>query len=198
MPILLAQRWWVPVVRGIAAILFGVLCWVKPGLSLFTLVMLFGAYAIVDGAVNLALAIKGRHLMARWGVLIVEGVASIAAGVLAFIWPGITALVLLYIIAAWAVVTGILEISAAIRLRKTIRGEWMLALAGVLSIAFGVLLSIFPGAGALTVVLWIGAYCVVFGALLMALGFRLRSFQHKPAQPSTPEQHLPTGGLPAT
>jgi uncharacterized membrane protein HdeD (DUF308 family) len=198
MPMLLAQRWWVPVVRGVAAVVFGILCWVRPGLSLLTLVLLFGAYALVDGAFNLVLAIRGRHRVSRWGMLVVEGLASIAAGVLAFIWPGITALVLLYIIAAWAVVTGILEIGAAIRLRKTIRGEWMLAIAGVLSIAFGVLLAMFPGAGALTVVLWIGAYCVVFGALLIALGFRLRAWQDKPAQPSAPGQHLPTGGVPAT
>jgi uncharacterized membrane protein HdeD (DUF308 family) len=195
---LLAQRWWALALRGLAAIVFGVLCFVRPGLSLFALLFLFGAYALVDGVFNLVMGIKGRHDLPRWGVLVAEGVASIAAGALTFVWPKITALVLLYIIAAWAVVTGVLEMVAAVRLRKQIHGEWMMGLAGVLSIAFGVLLSLFPGAGALTVVFWIGAYCVVFGGVLIALAFRLRAVHHKPAKPSAPEQHLPTGGVPAT
>ncbi len=195
MPMLLAQRWWVLTIRGLAAILFGILTFVAPQISLITLVLLWGAYALVDGAFNLVMGFRGRGRLPRWGVLAAEGVVSIAAGVLTCMWPGITALVLLYIIAGWAVVTGVMEIVAAVRLRKQIRGEWMLGLAGVLSIAFGVLLALFPGAGALTVVLWIGAYAVVFGALLVALSIRLRSLQRK--RPHAPEQQLPTGGVPA-
>src|ERR1700704_2139141 len=123
MPMMLAQRWWILAVRGAAAVLFGILTFVAPQISLVTLVMLFGAYALVDGAFNLVLAFRGRGRLPRWGMLVAEGVSSIAAGVMTFMWPAITALVLLYIIAAWAMVTGVMEIVAAVRLRKQIRGE---------------------------------------------------------------------------
>jgi uncharacterized membrane protein HdeD (DUF308 family) len=144
-----------------------------------------GAYAFVDGvlAVLAALRLHGDVGSERWWALLVEGLAGVAAGVLTFIWPSITALVLLYLIAAWAVVTGAFEILTAIRLRKEIANEWLLVLAGVASVAFGVLLAIQPGAGAVAVVWLIEAYAVVFGLLLLALAFRLHGWkniiQHK-------------------
>lgn len=176
MAILLAHRWWTLALRGAAAIVFGILCFVWPGPSLYALVLLFGAYALVDGAFNLVLALRGPSGGPRWRSLIFEGIASIVFGALTFLWPGITALVLLFLIAAWAVVTGVMELAAAIRLRKQIQGEWVLGLSGLLSMVFGLLLFIWPGAGAVAVVFWIGAYSIVFGSLLVVLAFRLRAW----------------------
>jgi uncharacterized membrane protein HdeD (DUF308 family) len=176
----LARNWWAALLRGLAAILFGVLTFLSPAISLAALVLVFGVYAIADGVLAVVTALRRRGGSERWGMLLLEGVVGVLAGVVALIMPGITALALLYVIAAWAVVTGALEIAAAIQLRKAISGEWLLALSGVLSVGFCLLLVAFPGAGALTVVLWIGAYALVFGALLIALAFRLRALRGDP------------------
>jgi len=172
----LARNWWAFVLRGAAAILFGLLTFFMPGMALLTLVYMFGFYAIADGVFNLIAGFRHSGTQLPWWALLIEGLLGILAGIVALAWPGLTALVLLYVIAGWAVATGILEIVAAIRLRKLITGEWMLALMGVLSLAFGILIAIFPGAGALTVVLWIGAYAIIFGIMLIALGLRLHSW----------------------
>jgi len=190
MVIALASRWWTLAARGIAAILFGILTFISPGLSLFALVILFGAWAFADGVFNLVMALRTRK-GERWGWLVLEGVTSIIVGILTFFWPGITALSLLFLIAAWSVVTGIAEVVAAIRLRKLIRGEWLLGLSGVLSIVFGLLLFAFPGAGALAVIFWIGAYSIVFGSLLVALAFRLRAWARDTSH------HVPPDRAPA-
>jgi uncharacterized membrane protein HdeD (DUF308 family) len=184
----LADRWWSLALRGAAAILFGAITLFAPGIGLFTLVILFGAYAVVDGAFNLVMASRGARRGKPWGSLVFQGLASLIAGVLTFVWPKITALVLVLLISAWAVVTGISAIVAAIRLRKHIRGEWLLGLSGILSIAFGVLLFLFPAAGALTLAIWVGAYALVTGVLLLVLGFRLRKWR------GPRERHVPTGG----
>ncbi len=168
------SNWWALVLRGLVALLFGVLTFVWPEISLTALVMLFGAYALVDGLFTAVAAFRAPEGYKHWWALLLEGVFGVAAGVLAFVWPGITALVLLYLIAAWALVTGVFEVAAAVRLRKLISGEWLLALSGALSVLFGVMLVAWPGAGALAVLWLIGAYAVLFGVLLMALGFRLR------------------------
>lgn len=165
--------WWALVLRGIAAIAFGILAFVWPQITLTALVFLWGAYALVDGAFAIAAGIKTYGENKRWWLLLLEGILGVGAGIVAFVIPGITALILLILIAAWAIVTGVFEIIAAIQLRKEIKGEWLLALAGVASILFGVLLLFNPGAGALAVVWLIGAYAIVFGALLIALGLRL-------------------------
>ena len=168
----LARHWWVIGLRGLAAILFGVLAFVWPGMTLAVLVLLFGAYALVDGVLTLIAAFRGgvQHRI----VMLVEGVVSVLAGLAAFVWPGLTALVLLYIIAFWAIVTGVLEIVAAIRVRRAISNELGLVIGGVLSVVFGVVLLIAPGAGALAVIFLIGAYAVVFGIALLGLAWRLR------------------------
>jgi uncharacterized membrane protein HdeD (DUF308 family) len=170
----LARNWWVVLVRGLMGILFGIATFLAPGISLAALVIVFGAYAFADGVLAIISAVRRRGAD-RWWLLLLEGVVGIAAGVVTALWPGITALALLYLIAAWALVTGALEIAASIRLRKAITGEWLLALSGVASIALGVMLALFPGPGALALVIWIGAYAFVFGALLIGLSFRLRS-----------------------
>jgi uncharacterized membrane protein HdeD (DUF308 family) len=175
--LVLVGNWWTFILRGIIAILFGLLVFIRPGMALLTLVFLFGFYAIADGVFNLIAAFRRTSVDQQpWWALLLEGIVSIIAGMVALFIPGLTALVLLYIIAAWAVVTGALEIAAAIRLRRQINHEWLLALAGVLSIAFGVLIALFPGAGALAVLVWIGAYSIVFGIMLIALGMRLRKW----------------------
>jgi uncharacterized membrane protein HdeD (DUF308 family) len=179
---LLARNWWVVLLRGIAGIVFGILTFFLPEISLAALVLVFGAYSFADGVLAIISAIRGRE-NDRWWVLLLEGLAGVAAGVITLFWPGITALALLYVIAAWALVTGGLEIAAAIRLRKVITGEWLLILAGVASVAFGILLALFPGPGALAVVLWIGAYALVSGALLLALAFKLRSWNRTHTSP---------------
>ena len=190
MVIAFASRWWTLAARGIAAILFGILTFISPGLSLFALVILFGAWAFADGVFNLVMAVRTRK-GERWGWLVLEGVTSIIVGILTFFWPGITALSLLFLIAAWSVVTGIAEVVAAIRLRKLIRGEWLLGLSGVVSIVFGLFLLAFPGAGALAVIFWIGAYSIVFGSLLVALAFRLRAWARDTSH------HVPPDRAPA-
>jgi uncharacterized membrane protein HdeD (DUF308 family) len=171
-----AQNWWLLALRGVLAILFGIIAFVWPGITLLVLVLLFGAYALLDGVFSIVAAFSDRASKQRWWVLLLEGLLGIAAGIIAFLWPGMTAFALVYLIAAWAIITGVLEIAAAIRLRQEIEGEWLLALGGVASIIFGVLMVIWPGTGALALVWLIGAYAIVFGVLMIALAFRLRSW----------------------
>jgi uncharacterized membrane protein HdeD (DUF308 family) len=173
----LARNWWVLALRGIAAILFGILVFVWPGIALTSLILLFGAYAIVDGVLSIANGIRDRATNSRWWVMLLEGLVGILAGIATFIWPEITAFVLLYIIAFWAIFTGIMQIIAAIELRKEIEGELLLGLGGLASVIFGILLIVFPGTGALTVLWLIGGFSIAFGVLMLILAFRLRGMQ---------------------
>lgn len=182
---ILARNWWVFALRGVAAIIFGILAIIWPLLTLQVLVLLFGAYALVDGVFTVIAGIASHERNQRWWMMLLEGIAGIIVGILTFFWPGTTALVLLYFIAAWAIVTGVLEIVAAIQMRRIIENEWMMILAGIASILFGLLLFIFPGAGALSLVWLIGAYSIVFGILLIILALRLRGMPHGPAATGT-------------
>src|SRR5574339_450652 len=173
----LSQNWWLLVLRGVLGILFGIAAFVWPGITLLTLIILFGVYAIVDGAVAVGTGLSRTKDSPRWWTFLVEGLLSIGAGVVALIWPGVTTLVLIYIIAGWAIFTGILEIVATIRLRHEITNEWMLALGGLISVALGVLLFFQPAAGSLAIVWTIASYAVIFGVLLVVLGFRLRNWR---------------------
>lgn len=170
----LAQFWWALALRGAAGILFGILAFVMPALTLAVLVLLFGAYALVDGIFNVVAALSRRSGARPWWALLLAGLVGIVAGLVAFFMPGLTALALAYVIGIWAVVIGTLEIASAIRLRKVITNEWWLGLSGALAIVFGVLLMLAPGAGALAMVLWIGAYAFIYGVFLVLLGLRLR------------------------
>src|ERR1043165_6605473 len=176
MAVVLARNWWALFLRGLFAVLFGILAFVWPGLTLTVLVLLFGAYVLVDGIFAIVAAVKVPVGSERWWILLLEGVVGVIVGVLTFVWPAMTAFVLLYFIAAWATITGVLEIVAATRLRRSISSEWLLGLSGVLSILFGLLLFVMPVAGALAVVWLIGIYAVAFGVLLLALSFRLRKW----------------------
>src|SRR3954447_18446578 len=172
----LSRYWWAVVLRGAFAVLFGLLALIWPGVTVLVLVALFGAYALVDGVIALITAIVGREGRSQRIWQAVEGVAGILVGIMTFAWPHVTALVLIWLIAFWALVTGILEIVAAIRLRREIHGEWMLIIGGVLSVLFGLLLLFWPAAGAITVAYLIGIYALVFGIVLVVLGLRLRKF----------------------
>lgn len=180
----IAKNWWVLVLRGLLGIGFGVIAFVWPGITLASLVILFAAYALVDGVMAMVAAVRALESHNRWGSLLIEGIAGIAAGVITMAWPAITAIWLIYLIAAWAIVTGIFEIFAAVRLRRHIAGEWLLALTGIASLIFGVLIMIAPLAGALVIAIWIGAYAFIFGVLLIALGLRLRNWAHGHHGPS--------------
>ena len=172
----LARNWWALALRGLAAILFGVLAFAWPGITLFVLVLFFGAYMLVDGIFAIVAAVRAAGEEDRWWLLLIEGILGVLAGLVAFFWPGLTALALLYFIAAWAIVTGIMEIVAAIRLRQEIEGEWALGLSGLLSVIFGILLVVLPApAGLLSLVWLVGAYAVATGVLLLILAFRVRS-----------------------
>jgi uncharacterized membrane protein HdeD (DUF308 family) len=174
----LAKCWWLLLLRGIAAIIFGVLAFIWPGLTLVTLVLLYGAFALVDGVLSLIAAFSGSAKPVPTWWLIVVGLLGIAAGIVTFLWPGITAILLIYFIGAWALVHGIFEIIGAIQLRKEIDNEWMLILGGVLSVVFGAIVLIAPGAGALGLIWAIAGYSIVFGILFVALALRLRTHSH--------------------
>ena len=161
-------------VRGIVGILLGVFALLLPAVFFTVLVLSFGAWALVDGVMNIVTAMRDARGERGWWMLLLSGVAGVLAGIAAFVAPAATALILLYVMAAWAVLTGVLEITAAVRLRRQITGEWLMALSGALSIGFGVLVMLAPMAGALAVVLVIGAYAFVSGLVLFALGIRLR------------------------
>jgi uncharacterized membrane protein HdeD (DUF308 family) len=187
----LASRWGWVVLRGVVAILFGLLAIVQPGTIGLTVVLMFAAYSFVSGIAALVGAARGgREGDSRWGMLLLEGLLYVAAGLVAVFWPASTALAFLWVLAFWAIVSGGLEISSAIRLRKIIAHEWTLALAGLVSIAFGALLLFRPLVGAVAVVWWLGAYAMVYGILMTVLGFRLRGYgrAHKSGD-------LPAGGL---
>jgi uncharacterized membrane protein HdeD (DUF308 family) len=178
---ILAKNWWALALRGLVAVLFGLLTLLLPGITLITLVLLFGAYTVVDGVFNVVASFRvASH---HWALLF-EGLVGILAGILTFAWPAITAIVLLYLIAFWAIFTGVLEIIAGIYLRKALASEWLLFVMGMLSLLFGVLILRAPGVGALANVPWIGAYASVSGILVLALAFRLRDHQELIVQPT--------------
>jgi uncharacterized membrane protein HdeD (DUF308 family) len=179
--IIIAGNWWTFLLRGIAAIIFGLIAFFVPGIALLSLVLVYGVYALVDGIFGVVAAFRKTdgERNPPWWALLIYGLLGIAAGIITLALPAITAFVLIYVIAGWALATGIASFIAAIRLRRHVRGEWMLALNGIFSILFGVAIAIFPGAGALALALWIGAYSFVQGVLLIALGIKLRKTFHE-------------------
>jgi uncharacterized membrane protein HdeD (DUF308 family) len=170
----LAKNWWAVLVRGLLGIAFGVIAWTWPKMTLFVLVLIYGAYAFTDGMFAIASAVRAAQRQERWWPIALEGAFGVAVGLLVFFVPPAAAVALLVLVATWALVTGVLEIVAAIRLRKHIKGEWLEGLSGVLSIAFGVLLLMRPAAGLLALAWLIAAYAFVFGVMMIALAFRLR------------------------
>jgi len=170
----MARNWGWVALRGILAVLFGLITIVDPALTLLTLVLLYGAYALIDGIASIVSVVANRRGQPHWIAMLVGGVAGIAVGVITFVVPAITATVLVLLIAAWAIVTGVTQVVAAFRLRKEIRGEWFLMLTGALSVAFGAVLLARPTAGALALAIWIGVYVLVVGVAWIVVAFRLR------------------------
>lgn len=177
----MSRYWWVFVLRGVLSIVFGIAAFIWPDITLLVLVYLFAAWVLIDGAVSLVAAVTGRDAPVgqnRWLMGLLGGL-SIVAAVVAFFWPQITAVVLAILISAWAIVTGVLQIVAAIQLRRQIDNEWLLILAGAASVVFGVLIFLFPLEGLLTIVWLIALYAIVFGILLIGLGLRLRGINER-------------------
>jgi uncharacterized membrane protein HdeD (DUF308 family) len=170
----LARNWWVLLIRGILAILFGIIAWMNPLMTLAVLVIVFAAYAIVDGIFAIAMSLTAPREYGGWVWLLASGVAGIAIGVLTFLWPGVTAVLLLYWILAWLVVTGVFQIVAGIRLRKEIRGEFLLILGGIVSVVFGLYLMANPALGALAVLWMIAFYAFLTGILTIVVAIRLK------------------------
>ncbi len=181
---ILSSSWWALLLRGIVAILFGLLAWILPGITLTALALCFGAFVLVDGILGIWMAIAGRKEYEDWWLLLLWGLAGIGVGILTFLSPVITELALVFFIAIWAITIGILHVVVAVQLRKEIKGEWLLILDGLLSIAFGILLMAQPEAGALALIWLIGIYAVAFGILLVILAFKMRRFGKRLARAS--------------
>ncbi|MET9341326.1 HdeD family acid-resistance protein [Nonomuraea sp. NPDC003804] len=169
----LASTWWLILIRGICAVIFGILAIIWPGMTVLVLVIFFGAYALVNGIFSLISAFRHNVESRAW--LILSGVLGILAGIVTFVWPGVTTLALLYIIAFWAIFTGIAEVIAGIRLRKLIDNEWMLIIGGLLSVVFGVLLLIWPASGAVALTWLIGAFAIIYGIAIIILSVKVKS-----------------------
>ena len=170
----IARWWWTFIIRGLVAVAFGVLAFLAPAWGIALLVALFGAWALIDGVTGLVGGIRSRGRDRSWWLAILEGIVGIVAGAFVFLFPAQAAMALIFIIAAWAIITGVFEIVAAIRLREQIQGEFWLGLAGVASILYGVVVYLFPAAGALSIVWLIGSFAIAFGVFLLVLGWRLR------------------------
>jgi uncharacterized membrane protein HdeD (DUF308 family) len=170
----LFRNWWMLAIRGVFAIGFGLLALISPQPTIIALILLFGAFALTDGTLAVITGIAARKFLERWWIVLLEGITGIVIGLLTFFWPDITALALLYLIAAWAIVTGIFEIMTAIQLRRVISGEWLIILGGLLSTLVGLLLFVFPGAGAVTIMWLIGMYAIVAGIMELFFAFHLR------------------------
>jgi uncharacterized membrane protein HdeD (DUF308 family) len=170
------QNWWMLALRGVLAIIFGLIALFAPGIALLAFITVFAVYAIIDGIVAVVVAIRERTSSKGWWWVLIEGILSIVAGILAFAYPGVTAFVLLYIVAAWAILTGIMEIVTAVSLREFLSREWALILAGALSIVFGIILFVRPGIGLLSILWLVGVYSLIFGVLFLVRAFQLRSW----------------------
>lgn len=174
----LARNWWALMLRGIAAVIFGLLAFLWPGATGLALVLLFGAYAFLDGIFALIAAIRAAEAHERWMAFAIEGIVGLVIAAITLFDLRLAAFALYITIAAWAVITGIFELVAAVRLRKDIPNEWLLVLGGIASIVFGVLMIVYPLAGIVTVIWLIGAYAILFGVVMIGLALRLRPHAH--------------------
>jgi uncharacterized membrane protein HdeD (DUF308 family) len=174
----LTQNWWLFTLRGIFGIVFGLIALIFPGPTMLSMVIVFSAYMLVDGVAGIVSAVRAMRRRDRWGLLALEGLVDIAAGIVAFLWPGITVLAFVLLIATWAIVSGALMTTAGFRLNIS-HGRWWLILGGLVSLAYGALLIAAPLIGALVLTWWLGAYALVFGIALIIFSFRLRSRHHE-------------------
>jgi uncharacterized membrane protein HdeD (DUF308 family) len=178
----LTQNWWLFTLRGIFGIIFGLIALIFPGPTMLSMVIVFSAYMLVDGIAGIVSAVRAMRRRDRWGLLTFEGLIDIAAGIVAFLWPGSTVLAFVLLVAAWAIASGALMTAAAFRLNIS-HGRWWLILAGLVSVAYGALLITTPLIGALVLTWWLGAYALAFGIALIIFSFRLRSRHHERVSP---------------
>jgi len=180
----LVPNWWLFTLRGALGIIFGCIALIFPGPTILSLVIFFSAYMLVDGVFAIVSAVRAiRRKQDRWGLLIFQGLLNIAVGVAAFLWPGLTVVVFVWLIAAWAIVSGALMTAAGFRLNND-HGRWWLVLGGLLSLAYGVLLIVTPLIGAIVLTWWLGAYALIFGVALVVFSFKLRSRQDERSSPT--------------
>jgi uncharacterized membrane protein HdeD (DUF308 family) len=175
----LVRNWWLFTLRGVVGIIFGLIALIFPGATMLSLVIVFSAYMLVDGVVGIISAVRAARQRNRWGLLVFEGLLDIAVGIAAFLWPGLTVLAFVLLVAAWAIVSGALMAAAGFRLNID-HGRWWLILGGLISLAYGALLIATPIIGAVVLTWWIGAYAIAFGISLIIFSFRLRSRQQQP------------------
>jgi uncharacterized membrane protein HdeD (DUF308 family) len=169
----LADNWWAVALRGVFAIIFGIIAFAVPAAAMLALVLVFAAYSLIDGIANIVLAVRGARKHERWGLLLLNGVFGVVIGVIAALWPGITVLAFVFMVGAWAIVSGGLILGAAMSL-KISHGRWLLVFGGIVSLIYGALLFASPLIGALVLTWWVGAYTLIFGVILVVLAFRLR------------------------
>jgi uncharacterized membrane protein HdeD (DUF308 family) len=172
----LADNWWALALRGLFAIVFGIIAFAMPAAAMLALVLIFGAYSIADGIFNIVLAVRGARSHERWGLFLINGLLGIAIGIAAAIWPGITVLAFVFMVAAWALLSGGLMLGAALGL-KISHGRWFLVFGALASLLYGFLLFASPLIGALVLTWWVGAYSLVLGVTLIVLAFRLRTYR---------------------
>lgn len=175
----LASNWWALALRGAVSILLGLVAFTMPGLTIAALVTIFGVYAVIQGVLAIMAAIRGIKEHDRWGWMLIEGIVCIFAGVAAFVMPGAGAIALVWLVAAWAIAIGVLEIAAGVRLRKLIEGEWMLIVAGVLAVLLGFYIASRPGVGVLLLATWLGVYAIFAGIVTLLLAFRIRNWANE-------------------
>jgi uncharacterized membrane protein HdeD (DUF308 family) len=179
----LVQNWWLFTLRGIFGIVFGCIALIFPGPTMLSLVILFSAYMLVDGIAGIISAVRAMRRRDRWGLLVFEGLLNIAVGIIAFLWPGITVIAFVLLIAAWAIVSGALMTAAGFRLNMS-HGRWWLVLGGMVSLLYGALLIATPLIGAIVLTWWMGAYALAFGIALIIFSFKLRSGRHEQVSPT--------------
>ncbi len=184
----LARNWWLVALRGVLALLFGIIALLLPGVTIASLVLLFAAYMLVDGICAIVAGVRAARRHERWGLLVFEGVVDLIAGAIAVLWPLITLLAFVWLLGGWAIASGVLLLVAAFRLNLE-HGRWLMAFGGVVSIIWGILLFLWPLAGALVLTWWMGGYALLFGVTLLVLAFRLRGQQ----DPATPSGAVPQG-----
>lgn len=172
-----SRIWWSLVIRGVLAIVFGIVAFIYTGQTLLSLVLVFGVFAVLSGIASLVAAVRAGEVHQRWGWLAVSGLLSIAAGVMTFVWPGITALAFVLLVAAWAIFTGVMEITFALALPETLAHPWLMGFSGLLSVVLGIVLAVWPRAGAVSLTWLVGIYAIAYGATLLYYAYRTRGVQ---------------------
>jgi uncharacterized membrane protein HdeD (DUF308 family) len=191
---IVSRIWWSLAIRGVLAILFGIVAFFYTGQTLLALIYVFGVFAVLSGIASLVAAVRAGEAHQRWGWLAASGILSVAIGIVAFAWPGVTALAFVFLIAAWAILTGMAEIAFALAFPDTLAHPWLAGLAGIISVIFGILLAVWPRSGAITLTWLVGIYAIVYGATMLYYAYRLQGLRNEARALSDRGQRMSTGG----